>query len=359
MFGVVTDGYRRYIAFPGILEILKRISAEAVKAARSDAEGAKDGCNLLSGAASPSGPGAMLEGGERGQHFFGWDAFRIAFAQKPRADISEEFDGLSIVGEFEDGGQGGAGFFRPRTADEVGEMNERLGAGLLAGCEARRDSRGDGGGDLVDCSAMVFYPGSKLFDQLETAFAGGNGMEAGKGVSRFSAEQSNGDAASSERAGQRSIAGEGFGTEEIILLPAVAVAGRGVRAGVEESDGGLALGKAEGVMAIIEEERALELVAVHQIGLSEVELQERASGDAGEERRLIGKFVEHHEADGFAGLGFGRTDVEINGGTKGFEAVGIGSPESEDGELVLVAEQVSADAGGDGIEELGGSRLGR
>lgn len=74
-----------------------------MKAARSDAQGAEDGCDLLSGGSSPSGPGAMIQGGESREHIFGGDGFRIAFALEQRADVAEEFDGLSVFGEPEDG----------------------------------------------------------------------------------------------------------------------------------------------------------------------------------------------------------------------------------------------------------------
>lgn len=77
-------------------------------------------------------------------------------------------------------------------------MNKRLGAGLFSWCEPGRDSRRDGGRDLGDFSAVVVNPGSKLFDQLETAFAGSDGIEADGDIGTFSAAEIDGDAAGSQ-----------------------------------------------------------------------------------------------------------------------------------------------------------------
>lgn len=112
-------------------------------------------------------------------------------------------------------------------------------------------------------------------------------------------------------------------------------------------------------MTIVKEECVLVLVAVNLVGLGEEKFHQGCGRGAGDEGGFTGKLVEQHEAERFAGLRFGRADVEVNGGTKNFEAAGICGPEGEDSELVLVAGQVSADVGGEGIEELWGSGLRR
>ncbi len=61
--------------------------------------------------------------------------------------------------------------------------------------------------------------------------------------------------------------------------------------------------------------------------------------------------AEEKEAERFAGARLGRANVEIRSGKEVVMTVGRSAPKGEDGELVIVANQITTDIGGDVIED--------
>src|SRR5215469_18576866 len=183
-----------------------------------DTERIEEVAEFLSGTAFPSAPGTMLEFTQSGEEVFGRDVFGILFAGKHRANIVKQLNSCTTFIEPKDSTEGLASFSRPRSANQIGNMKERFGAGLLAWGESGGDWPWDGLRGLVDGGAVVVDPRGKFFDQFKTTFAGMDGMKASKRVCNFSAAQDDGNAAGGQRAGQGSVAGEGLGTKEIVLM---------------------------------------------------------------------------------------------------------------------------------------------
>jgi hypothetical protein len=63
--------------------------------------------------------------------------------------------------------------------------------------------------------------------------------------------------------------------------------------------------------------------------------------------------IQQVKADGLAGLRLRGADIEVRGGAKHVGTLGIGDPQSECGELVIIADEVFADERSDGIKFLG------
>ena len=73
--------------------------------------------------------------------------------------------------------------------------------------------------------------------------------------------------------------------------------------------------------------------------------------------RLAAEDVEQLEAEGLAGLFFGRKDVEVRSGREVIVTVGVDYPEDEDSKLMAGADEMLADELGHGIECLADGRL--
>src|SRR5215813_4299461 len=204
--------------------------------------------------AAPSTPGTKVEAGENGLKVGGSEVFGVFFESKDQTDVCQQFYGGAGAGELQESKDGGASLFRPRSADAIGNVEQRLGAILLAGAEAEREFVRSVARGVFQRLRIVFGPLLNLTPELNGFIAGSPEVETSYGIRGSLAPQENGNAAGGERTRQVSVAGKNFGTEEGILLTAKGVDTPSSRTRVEPSEQRLALRRAEGVVAVVEEE---------------------------------------------------------------------------------------------------------
>src|SRR5262249_40935823 len=145
-------------------------------------------------------------------------------------------------------------FFRPRSADAVGDVKERLGGILFAGAEISGEFLRGVARDFSQKFEVVIGPLFNLSPELDGFVTGGIEIEAGHRIRGAVSPEKNGNAARGQGARQVTITGKRFGTEERVLLAAKCVNTPSARAGIEPGEQRLALRRAEGVVAVVEEE---------------------------------------------------------------------------------------------------------
>lgn len=132
----------------------------------------------------------------------------------------------------------------------------------------------------------------------------------------------------------------------------------------------MAVRGAEAVVATVQEEShgfpgtiLLILILGHVHKLTDATIQEQPV-DEGAGRGSIdqggfaAKRSQQGKASGLTGLRLRGADIEVRGGAKDAGTPGISHPQSEGGELVLIADEVFADQRCDGIELLSGVEVG-
>jgi hypothetical protein len=73
---------------------------------------------------------------------------------------------------------------------------------------------------------------------------------------------------------------------------------------------------------------------------------------AGDQSCIAANHVQEPEASGFAGLRLRRADIEVGDLAEAVEAPGMGDPEDEGGELVIIADEELAEERGECVEGL-------
>lgn len=96
-------------------------------------------------------------------------------------------------------------------------------------------------------------------------------------------------------------------------------------------------------------ERGSGIHNVHRAALNQPSKQ-RSGWEPGEAGTRVGEVAQKTEAEGFAGAGLRRAEMKIGSGEEVVMTLGTGAPESENGELVIVAYEIAADEGGDIVE---------
>src|SRR5437016_1398740 len=107
-----------------------------------DTERMKEGCEMASGGGVPGAPWTVIKAGEQREQFAGSEIFRFIFHEEPAANVREQLNRKTAVRDVEDGRNGSAGLFRPRSANEGGNMEERFSARLLIRRETGGQLRG-------------------------------------------------------------------------------------------------------------------------------------------------------------------------------------------------------------------------
>lgn len=217
--------------------------------------------------------------------------------------------------------------------------------------------------------SILFQPAGNRFYQAERVLKD-NVPPKREGMLRgFSALQDDGDAASGEGGRQTSLAGKSFWTKvgliEVLMArtsdEAVAVHGliripivisivrtgdetiavRG--ASIEEADEGLGVGGAKEGIPVIQQQRGLRIGDV-----ADQTSRGKATGHPG----IVAEQVQQRQADGLARLALRGTDIQVRSNGEILETIGMNDPQGEHGQLILGAEKVLADQGGDVVQSL-------
>ncbi len=315
----------------------------------------EESAEAASGVEGPGAPRAILKVGEGGEQIAGGEVLGVIPDQEAGADVEEQLHGEGALGKAEDCADGGAGPFGPRSADEIGDVKERLGAILLVRGEAGRNSRRGLVSDLGEGVGVGLDPVGDGFKQPRGIVGGRAGEpETADRVRGLPAMEHDGKAARRQGARQRRIAGEGFGTEDAVLGTIAGVTSGSVSAGVENGDQGLAVGAVQGMVAVVQQDGVGR--PVHEVFLSfDTSLRRKQLvGDgpgigAGGQPGRVAKQLEQFETEAFARLRLRRADRQIGSGGKAFEAPSIDDPQGEDRKLVGFAGQVTSEEAGDGV----------
>ncbi len=217
-----TDGQRRQIAFPCILKTLAQIAFEAggvamVKGAAADAEVVEKRSQLLPGFAGPGAPRSIFKFDEPGQKFARGEVIGIAHVMKNLSNVIQKLERKAVLSEVEDRSHGGTRPLRPGTTDEVGDVEERLDAGLLSRRQVGWKLRRSILGDLGESARVVQGPAVHPARQFDAGIAGGTEVETGNHIRRFFAAKQDWNTAAGQGARQRGMTSEDFGAEQVVI----------------------------------------------------------------------------------------------------------------------------------------------
>src|SRR5258707_5324238 len=101
----------------------------------------EESAEAASGVERPGAPRTILKVSECGEQIAGGEVLGVVPEQEAGADVEEQLHGEGTFGKVEDRADSGAGPFGPRSADEIGDVEERLGAILFVRGKAGRNSR--------------------------------------------------------------------------------------------------------------------------------------------------------------------------------------------------------------------------
>lgn len=161
----------------------------------------------------PSGPRPAFQGAEYAKEMPGGKVWGIFADGEHITDVGQELQRVARRSVIEERIESDGGFFGPVTADEVSEAKQRFGAILLASGKV-----GDAGRRFAHFLQTI---PRFIAPFVEPADEGSGGKfrvsigDAADVIGRPLALEQDGDAATGERAGKVTVAGEGLGTEEI------------------------------------------------------------------------------------------------------------------------------------------------
>jgi len=342
-------GLGRQVAFPNILEVSAMKTFEALPrsyplnggvANSVEAKQVLEPPGHQRLAFVPGTPRTSFELVEPGHKGICGNVPAIIVGCKEGANIVEQLEAegaVFLIMNIKGPHQGHTRFSGPLAAEGVGDGEQ--GHGKLALTEGKTRMHHGDVTAMVDQGVedvVVFDPMADLFHQRPGPFDDG---DLPHGHSRFAARaalQHDGNGALGQGSGQGAGTGKGFRAVDVLVFPGMADAANGVLAvagatGAEKADDGLGLSGTKGGLPVIEQQgRAALGDAFHEAGGGQA---------AARHPGIAGEIAEHLQADGLAGLLFRGVDVEVGSAGKSLKAVGMDDPESQDGALMLGADQ--------------------
>ncbi len=309
-----------------------------------------------SGIAAPGAPRAMVQGAKPGEQIAGREKIRIVVVAEDGMDVEEHLKLRSGVGKIEDGGQRRANPGGPTSASDVGNMDKRLGTlALSRGERGRKTGRvimsglGESGRSLLQPATETVL---QCFERL-TLVVQSIANEFLRVPGRTQVDR---NATRGQRARQRRVAGKSFRAEEGVVLIAPSEEADGFRAGGQQTNQRLTLGRAKAVVIVIDQDQARRQRSARfhfiERAVSDQPLEYGRRRDSGKRDIRAGEITKESKAERFASARLGRRNVKIRSGKEMVMAIGRGAPKGEDGKLVIVANQIAADIGSHIIEHL-------
>jgi hypothetical protein len=348
--------------FPAFLEVLEIVAfgyrgGSGAVIVAADAEGFQQAGQVAGTQGltlTPFIPGAVIQDVEETQEVGGGDPGGVVLGGEGVAQVGEQLAGGVEVFEgaqSEDIDEGLTGALGPFSADAVGDLQEGLGAVLLAGGELGWELIFFIGSYLLQRASVLRTPLIQAFEQRQGLFEGFLVAEAVAGGAGRFGFQGQGDGEIGEGRGKAAIGGKSLGEESLVtvdLEAAPAVLFNHHLSAVPLETGGQDALEAVIDGAVIEKQGADKRIG---FALALHLLQQHRGGRGGMEPGAPAQHLKEIEAQGFAGLFVAGVEVEGGGEGLDLEAMGVEGPEGEEVELLGGARQILAVEGDDAIEQ--------